>query len=167
MRRVAAERIVAAIAQPRASPAEHWVMRNKVAAGRGAPRREVRRRPIVAHALASELAAVVEAGDREREDLMTAALGAGAWLAAQGRPGCWESLDVEAVLPAMDFAAQHQVDAFLLSLVGLVGHAAFSDQLARGDACRILAQIRDLASNRVVSDLAGQTAGQLRAMPPP
>jgi hypothetical protein len=119
---------------------------------------------IVAGSLAAEVAASVEAGPKQRGDLSAAAVCVGHWLAEQGQPGCWERLDVEAVLPRMDFARQDEVDTFLLSLVGLVGHAAFTEQLSRVDARRILLQIRELSSNPIVSELAGQTARHLRAL---
>ena len=119
---------------------------------------------IVAASLAAEVAAALEAGDKGRRDLTAAALGVGEWLAEQGQPGRWDLLDVEALLPRMGFACQEDVDSFLLALVGLVGHAGFSDQLPPGDAARILLHIRELATNPTVGDLAGQTAGQLRGL---
>jgi hypothetical protein len=129
--------------------------RNKGAVGRIA---------IVAGSLAAEVAASVEAGEKERSDLTVAAIGVAEWLAEQGQPGRWDLLDVEAALPRMGFARQQDVDTFLLALVGLVGHAGFTDQLPPADAGRILLQIRELSTNPIVSNLAGQTAGQLRTM---
>ena len=129
--------------------------RNKAAVGRIA---------IVAGSLADEVADEVEAGVKERNDLTVAAIGVAQWLADQGQPGRWDLLDVEAALPRMGFARQQDVDTFLLALVGLVGHAGFTDQLPLDDAGRILLQIRELSSNPIVSDLAGQTAGQLRTL---
>jgi hypothetical protein len=117
---------------------------------------------IVAQALAEAVAASVEAGEKERHDLLLAAARVGGWLAEQGRPGRWDTLDAEAVMHQMSFARQHEADAFLLSLVALIGHAAFNEQLPFPDARRVLLQIRDLSSSRIVSDLAGQTAGQLQ-----
>ena len=117
---------------------------------------------IVALSLAEAVAASVEAGEKERRDLVVAATCVGEWLAEQGRPGRWDTLDAEAVMQQMGFARQEEVDAFLLSLVALAGHAAFSDQLPCAHARRILLQIRDLSSNRLVSDLARQTAHQLQ-----
>ena len=119
---------------------------------------------IVAGSLAAEVAASLEAGEQQRRDLTVAAIGVAEWLAEQGQPGRWDLLDVEAALPRMGFARQQDVDTFLLSLVGLVGHAGFTEQLPPQDAGRILLQIRELASHPIVSNLAGQTAGQLRTL---
>jgi hypothetical protein len=123
-----------------------------------------RRPSIVAGSLAAEVAASLEAGEQQRRDLTVAAIGVAAWLAEQGQPGRWDLLDVEAALPRMGFARQQDVDTFLLSLVALVGHAGFTEQLPLQDAGRILLHIRELASHPIVSNLAGQTAGQLRTL---
>src|SRR5215213_4850997 len=118
-------------------------------------------RPLVALSLAEEAAAALGAAGPEREEFVTAAMCVGQWLAEQGRPGRWDTVDPAAVLDLMCFADQQQADAFLLTLVALFGHAGLNQHLPADDAARTLLQIRELSSNRVISELAGDTARQL------
>ena len=55
----------------------------------------------------------------------------------------------------------NEASGLLLSLGGLVGHAAFKGALGPRAARRVLLQIRDLTSNPAVTAFAGQAARQL------
>jgi hypothetical protein len=110
-----------------------------------------------------EAAEALGAGDEERDDLMSAALCVGEWLAEQGRPGRWGTVDAGAVLELMSLPTEAEAVTLLLSLVGLVGHAAFHEQVATRDAIRILRQIESLATNPHVRLLAAQASEQLLA----
>ena len=111
--------------------------------------------------LAEEAAVAFGATGQERQDLISAALCVGEWLAEQGRPGRWDTVDPAAVLELMSFATDDEGNAFLLSLVGLLGHAAFHEQLPIAATREILLQIQGLTKNPAVSTFAAQAAAQL------
>jgi len=117
--------------------------------------------------LAREMAAAVEAGDEEREELEGVALAVGQWLAEEGRPGRWDTLVPAEVLRAMGLPPGDQVNGFLLSLAGLVGHAALQGDLDEGAGRRILLEIQGLADSPPVAAFAGRIAGQLLGPPGP
>jgi hypothetical protein len=116
---------------------------------------------IEAVALAEDMAGAVGADLRERETLVQTALTAGEWLADQGRPGRWDTLDLGALLEAQSFPDVHQASGFLLTLGGLIGHAAFGGEIEWGSARRLLLEIKDLSSNPAVSGFAAAAAKQL------
>src|SRR5205814_1928089 len=128
---------------------------------RGRRPRAAVRALIEAVALAEDMAEAVQADPREREALVQTALAAGEWLADQGRPGRWETLDPAALLEAMAFGDPHQASGFLLSLGGLVGHAAFGGELEWEPARQLMLQIRDLTSSPAVTSFAAATARRL------
>jgi hypothetical protein len=120
--------------------------------------------PIVAMTLAQEAAVAFGSDERDREQLVQAALGVGQWLADQGCPGRWDALDPAAVLELMSLSTEVETSAFLLALAGLVGHAAFHEQLAFADARRIMLEIKSLARDPAISAFAGKAAEQLRPL---
>jgi hypothetical protein len=128
--------------------------------GRRRPRAAVRSL-IEAVALAEDMAEAVGADPRERDSLVQTALAAGEWLADQGRPGRWDTLDPGGLLEAMAFPDAQETSRFLLSLGGLVGHAAFAGELEWEPARRLLLEIRDLTSHPAVTSFAAATARRL------
>jgi hypothetical protein len=129
---------------------------------RRAKREKVGRR-LVAMTLAQEMAATLEAGEEEREELVAVAMAVGQWLAEEGRPGRWDTLVVAELLRAMALPTRQETDGFLLSLAGLLGHAALQGDLDEAAARRILREIEGLADSRPVAAFAVQMAGQLAA----
>jgi hypothetical protein len=117
---------------------------------------------LTASTLAREAAAALGADPQQQEEMLSAALAVGQWLADQGRPGRWDTVDPAAVLDLMSFPRPEEGEPFLLALVGLFGHAAFTGQVAPEAGRRVLARIGELSRNRVISDLAAQTAAQLQ-----
>jgi hypothetical protein len=116
---------------------------------------------IVAMDLAVEMAAAVKAKGPHRKALISAALDVGTWLAGQGRPGRWDTIDAADVLRICSFSTETQNNGFLLSLAGLVGYAAFHEYITARESRRILMEIERLATNGVVKSFAAQTAGQM------
>lgn len=117
---------------------------------------------IVAMTLAHEMADAVDADPEHRDGLVATALAVGEWLAETGHPGRWDLVDAHAVLAMLAIPDPVEVDGFLLTLAGLLGYAAFQEQLAPADARRALLQIADLTGNPAVKNFAAQTAATLR-----
>jgi hypothetical protein len=115
--------------------------------------------------LAEEMAEAVEADAPHREALMMAALGVGEWLAAQGRPGRWDTVDAEGVLRMMALPDENEETGFLLTLAGLLGYAALQGRLPSAPVRRTLGQIERLSQNSAVAVFAAQTAAQLVSPP--
>jgi hypothetical protein len=90
--------------------------------------------------LAREMAAAVEAGDEEREELEGVALAVGQWLAEEGRPGRWDTLVPAEVLRAMGLPSRRENDGFLHSLPGWWGTPPWQGDIdeaaARRSSCR-------------------------------
>jgi hypothetical protein len=124
-------------------------------------------RRLVAMTLAEEMAAAVGAGEEGREELVGVALAVGQWLAEEGRPGRWDTLVPAALLRALGLPPGHDANGFLLSLAGLVGHAAVQGDLEEAAAGRILREIAGLADSPPVTAFAAQLAGQLLEAAPP
>lgn len=117
--------------------------------------------------LAHEFAAETEADADEREEIVLAALAAGNWLASEGRPGRWDTLDVGAMLPTLDLQDDREQQGLLLTLAGLIGFAALRGHMPVKTACRCLYQIDDLADDGVdatVGIFARRTAKELRRL---
>jgi hypothetical protein len=113
--------------------------------------------------LAQEMAATVEAGEEEREELIGVALAVGQWLAEEGRPGRWDTVIPVEVLRALALPAGKETNGFLLTLAGLVGHAALQGHIDEPAARRILREIEELADSRPVAAFAANLAGQVLA----
>lgn len=128
----------------------------------------IARRPKTSHAvivslsLAEEMAAAVDADVDHRDSLVAAALAVGEWLTQRGHPGCWDLVDAGGVLQMLALTDPRESDGFLVTLTGLIGFAAFQEQLPVGDARRILHQIEGLTENAAVRNFAAQTASALR-----
>jgi hypothetical protein len=127
-------------------------------------KREKVGRRLVAINVAHEMAAAVGAGEAERDELVGVALAVGQWLAEAGRPGRWDTVEPAELLEAMAFPAGNQANGFLLTLAGLVGHAALRGDLEVQPTRRILREIEGLAGSPPVAAFAAQIAGQLRAL---
>jgi hypothetical protein len=125
-------------------------------------KREKTGRRLVAMTLAREMAAAVEAGEEQREELVGVALAVGQWLAEEGRPGRWDTIDAGEVLRVMALPSRHENDGFLLTLAGLVGHAALQGHIPEPAARRTLLQIQGLADSQPVVAFAAHVAGQMR-----
>jgi hypothetical protein len=117
---------------------------------------------IVALSLAHEMAAAVGAKGDDLQDLVFAALTTGEWLAEVGRPGCWETLEVDQVLRLLP-DSHFERGNFLLALTGLLGYAGIEGHLAPAHACKSLAQIEALAEDAIIQNFARQAAAQVRA----
>ncbi|HXU84094.1 MAG TPA: hypothetical protein VN914_22020 [Polyangia bacterium] len=118
-------------------------------------------RRLVAMTLAKEMAAAVGAGEEERDELIGVALAVGQWLAEEGRPGRWDTVAPAEVLRAMALPAGNEASGFLLSLAGLLGHAALQGDVEAVAARRILREIAGLAESPPVAAFAAQLVGQL------
>jgi hypothetical protein len=116
---------------------------------------------LVAMSLARDMAAAVGAGEDEREELVGVALAVGQWLAEEGRPGRWDTIVPAEVLRTMGLPSRREDDGFLLSLAGLVGHAALQGDIDEAAARRILLEIQTLADSPPVAAFAGRIAGQM------
>lgn len=114
--------------------------------------------------LAHEMADAVDADDQDRAELSSVALAVGQWLADQGRPGRWDTVDPAAVLEAMGLPDEVQRGQFLLGLVGLLGYAGISGHLPPGAAHARVSQIASLANDAIVRRFARHTASQLHGM---
>jgi hypothetical protein len=126
------------------------------------PRRRARKAPPVIAALqmAEDMAREAHVCPQERESLRLAAVSVERWLAAQGHPGRWDNLDVGGLLEMMKFPDAHQTAGFLLSLGGLVGHAAFNGELDMASAHRVVSDVRQLTSHPAVTSFAAQALTQ-------
>jgi hypothetical protein len=118
---------------------------------------------IVALSLAHEMAAAVGAKGDDLQDLVFAALTTGEWLAEVGRPGCWETLEVEKVLRLLPADDAFERGNFLLALTGLLGYAGIEGHLAPAHACKSLEQIEALTDDAIIRNFARQAAAQVRA----
>jgi hypothetical protein len=112
--------------------------------------------------LAQEMADDVEADAPERDALVDAALCVGQWLADQGRPGRWDTVDPAEVLRLRSCATDHEAAGFLLSLAGLLGHAAFHGYVPVAAVQRNLQEIRGLSASPLVRNFVDQTTGHLQ-----
>jgi len=119
---------------------------------------------IVAMTLAKDFADAVKAGAGERQGLVDAALSVGQWLADQGLPGRWDRVKPTEVLRALDFLPAHAREGFLLSLVGLLGHAALNGQLQPSAAKRSIDEVAALSQEDAVRTFARTASAQLQAM---
>src|SRR5262245_5549282 len=113
-------------------------------------KREKTGRRLVAMTLAREMAAAVGAGEEQRDELVGVALAVGQWLAEEGRPGRWDTIDAGEVLRAMALPSRTENNGFLLTLAGLVGHAALQGDIPEPAARRTLLQIQGLADSQPV-----------------
>jgi hypothetical protein len=118
---------------------------------------------IVALTLAHEMAAVVGAVGEDFQDLVFAALTTGEWLAMAGRPGCWDSLEVDQLMRTLPSDDRFERGKFLISLTGLIGYAGIEGHLAPADACRSLKQIEAIADDGIIANYARKAAAQVRA----
>jgi hypothetical protein len=118
-------------------------------------------RPLVALALAEEVASALATDDTGREEFVQAALAVGQWLADEGRPGRWDTVDAAAVLRALAFSHHAEADGFLLALAGLIGYAGLNGHLRASIARRNLEQIAGLAQDQAVAGFAAAGARQL------
>jgi hypothetical protein len=116
-------------------------------------------------ALAEGLAASVGAAEEDRQDMIAAALLVGRWLADQGRPGRWDTVDPAAVLAFAGFTNAHDRERFLFALAGLVGHAGCNGQLPPATAQACLERVAELAGNEVTSRFARHVARQVLPQP--
>ena len=119
---------------------------------------------IVAMALAEELADAVKAEPAERQELVDAALCVGQWLADHGLPGRWDRVRPVEVLRGLDFLPPHEQERFLFSLVGLLGHAAFTGHLQPSAAKRSIDEVVALTREDVIRTFARTASAQLAAM---
>jgi hypothetical protein len=118
---------------------------------------------IVALNLAHEMAAAVGAQGDDLQDLVFAALTAGEWLAMVGRPGCWDTLEVDQVLRLLPEDNRFERGNFLIALTGLVGYAGLEGHLAPAAACKTLQQIEAVAEDTIIENFARQAVLQVRA----
>jgi hypothetical protein len=120
---------------------------------------------IVAMTLATELADVVGARGAERQSLQQTALVVGGWLAEVGVAGCWERIDVRALLEALSLSNPRERGELLLSLTALVGHAALTTQLDARAARAIVRDIAELTKGEpAIHVFAQHTVKQLQGM---
>jgi hypothetical protein len=112
--------------------------------------------------LALDTAAALGAEGPERDEMVSVAMCVGQWLADEGRPGRWDTVDPRAVLEAMSPPSPAEADGILLAMVGLVGQAAFLEQIPRSDACRMLTEIGGLSGNPILVGLTATTVAQLQ-----
>jgi hypothetical protein len=118
---------------------------------------------IVALTLAHEMAAAVGAEGEDFEDLVAAALTAGEWLAMVGRPGCWDTLQVQPLLRLLPVDTPFERGKFLLSLAGLLGYAGLEGHLSLDEACKPLAEIEAIAEDTLIRNYARTAARQVRS----
>jgi hypothetical protein len=134
----------------------------RMAGSSSEPVRIERPNRIVALSLAHEMAAAVGAKGDDLQDLVFAALTTGEWLAEVGRPGCWETLEVDQVLRLLPADNPFERGNFLLALTGLLGYAGIEGHLAPAHACKSLEQIAKLAEDAIIQNFARQAAAQVR-----
>ena len=123
-------------------------------------KREKVGRRLVAMTLAREMAEAVGAGEEEGEELVGVALAVGQWLAEEGRPGRWDTIAPAEVLRVIALPAGNETSGFLLSLAGLVGHAALQGDVEQAAACRILLEIAGLADSPPGGGVRRQSRGR-------
>jgi hypothetical protein len=116
---------------------------------------------LVAMTLAQDVAEFMEADEEHRNDLVCTALAAGEWLSEVKRPGRWDTLEVAAVLRLLPPGPPRERDRFLLTLVGLLGFAAFDGRLPSPPAVRCLEEIESLTDDPIIKELASRTAAGL------
>jgi hypothetical protein len=116
---------------------------------------------IVAMTLADELAQAVAADAEQRRALVDAALCVGQWLADQGLPGRWDRVRPAQVLRCLDFLSPAERERFLLSLVGLLGHAGLRGQIPPAAAKRAIDEAAALTEVETTRFCAQATAAQL------
>lgn len=119
---------------------------------------------IVAMTLAEDFADAVKAQPGERQGLIDAALSVGQWLADRGLAGRWDRVKPAEVLRALDFLPAHEREGFLLSLVGLLGHAAFQGQVQPSAAKRSIDEVAALTQEDAIRTFARTASAQLQAM---
>jgi hypothetical protein len=119
---------------------------------------------VVALTLAQEMAAAVRADAAERDTLVDAALCVGQWLADEGRPGRWDTVDVGAVLEQRSCTSERETTAFLVALGGLIGHAGFCGYVPVETARRNLLDIGGLSRSPIVRGFVDKAAVQLQRL---
>jgi hypothetical protein len=116
---------------------------------------------VVAKTLADELANEVRADAAHHQELVSVAMDVAQWLADQGRPGRWDTVDAAAVLAVTVPLDEEGRNGYLLSLTGLLGFAALWGHIPIAAGRRTLVQIQGLATMPVVIDYVGQAIRQL------
>ncbi len=113
--------------------------------------------PIVALSLARDMADAVQAGEEDRDEIISAALMIGQWLADVGRPGRWETIEVASLIDAVNCDSEFERGRFILSLTGLIGFAALTDRLQAKTARRLLDEVALLSHDPILSAYAHRT----------
>ncbi|MDZ4696191.1 MAG: hypothetical protein SGI86_13680 [Deltaproteobacteria bacterium] len=110
---------------------------------------------IVALSLAEEFLASGESDAAYREEILDTALMVGSWLAEKGRPGRWDTIEIEALTESIGFSNNHDRDGFLLALSGLIGYAGIVGQLSAPRTRGYFREIVALAAAPLLADFLG------------
>lgn len=119
-------------------------------------------RRIDERALALELAQALDAGGEDRADLLEAARLVGAHLAARGRAGRWQDIDVAALLAKLGDADWMRRGRFQFALAGLVGWCGLRGYLHDRHVDALLDEIARLADDPIIRQYAQVGARRYR-----
>ena len=117
---------------------------------------------LVAATVAAEAAVTLGSTPEERVQLLDAAFCVGQWLADEGHPGRWDMVKPDSVLAGLVFLPEDEQEQFLLSLIGLLGTAAYNGNIPFRAARSQMKTITRIAKNDVTRALARSTAEGMR-----
>lgn len=116
--------------------------------------------------LANRMADAVSSDALERAQLVDVAMYLGDWLSARDQPGRWDLIDLRAVMVGLASWPRDVQRRALLQMVGLVGFAAFDEQLEPRAAADVLAGVMGLTREESIITLASSTVRKLQGLPP-
>lgn len=95
-----------------------------------------------------------------RQDITDAAICAGTWLADEGRPGRWDTLDIASVVERSSPPSDFHRDGLLLNLTALLGFAGMNGLIPGEKVLAYLQDILKLTSRPVIRDFVARARAE-------